>query len=306
MAGIAIIFSGQGAQHVGMGRDLYENSPAARAVFDCAEKIRPGTIAQCFEGDEETLKQTVNTQPCLYCVDLAAAAAVKEAGIFADMLAGFSIGELAALAFSGAVSYEDGFRLVCKRAEFMQNASEKVDTGMVAVIKLSDSDVEKLCREFKDIYPVNYNCPGQVVVAGARDMLEPFNLRVKEAGGRAMPLKVGGGFHSPFMAPAAQAFGEALDSFDIREPGIPLYSNLTAKPYNGSYKELLQNQICNPVLWHKTVEGMIAGGVDAFIEAGPGKTLCGLVSRISDKVQVYNVEDTESLQKTLQGVKAGA
>ena len=306
MAGIAIVFSGQGAQHVGMGRDLYDNSPAARAVFDCAEKLRPGTIAQCFDGDEQTLKQTVNTQPCLYCVDLAAAAAVKEAGIIADMLAGFSIGELAALAFSGAVSYEDGFRLVCKRAELMQNASEKVDTGMVAVIKLQDADVEQLCREFKDVYPVNYNCPGQVVVAGARDALEPFNLRVKEAGGRAMPLKVGGGFHSPFMSPAAEAFGEALNSFEFAEPQIPLYSNLTALPYEGNYKELLKNQLCNPVLWYKSVEGMIARGADTFIEAGPGKTLCGLISRISDKVQVYNVEDMESLQKTLMGVKSGA
>ena len=306
MGKIAIVFSGQGAQHVGMGRELYDGSPAARAVFDCAEKLRPGTIEQCFSGGEEELKKTENTQPCLFCVDLAAAAALKEAGIRAGMLAGFSLGELAALAFSGAVSYEDGFRLVCRRAELMQKASETVDAGMAAVLKLSDAEVTGLCAEFENVYPVNFNCDGQVVVAGTRDKLEGFYARVKEAGGRAMPLKVGGGFHSPFMDAASDAFAGALGEVKFGRPEMPLYSNVTAGPYDGNFSELLTKQIRSPVLWRLTVENMIAAGADTFIEAGPGKTLCGLISRISDKVRIYNVEDVQSLRKTVEGVIIGA
>jgi len=299
------MFSGQGAQHTGMGKDLYENSLAARAVFDLAEAIRPGTIEQCFTGSAETLARTENTQPCVFCVDLAAAAALSEAGIEADMLAGFSLGELAALAFSGVVTYEDGFRLVCRRAELMQMASEKVDAGMVAVLKLSDEVVTELCGGFENVYPVNFNCPGQVVVAGARDELERLKDSVKDAGGKAMPLKVGGGFHSPFMAPAGSAFVEVLGTFEFAEPKVPLYSNVTAKHYENNAAELLAKQITSPVLWHAAVQNMINAGVDTFIEAGPGKTLCGFASRISDKVRVHNVEDFESLQKTVEGVKSG-
>ena len=300
---IVFMFSGQGAQYTGMGRELYEQSPAARDVFDLSEKIRPGTIEQCFTGSDEELAKTINTQPCLYCVDLAAAAALKEAGVFADMLAGFSLGELAALAFSGAVTYEDGFKLVCKRAEFMQKASELLDAGMAAVLKLSDDTVTSLCAEFDKVYPVNFNCPGQVVVAGARDELERFKVRVKDAGGKAMPLKTGGGFHSPFMAEASGKFAKELTAYDIEKPTITLYSNATAKPYDDNYAQLLSKQICSPVLWEAAVRNMLSAGADTFIEAGPGKTLCGLVSRISDKVSIYNVENCESLKKTIEELR---
>jgi len=296
------MFSGQGAQYPGMGRELYDNSPAAREVFDSAEKIRPGTIEQCFSGSPEELAKTENTQPCVYCVDLAAAAALKEAGIAADMLAGFSLGELAALTFSGAVTYEDGFRLVCKRAGFMQKASEETEAGMAAVLKLSDEAVTKLCSEFERIYPVNYNCDGQVAVAGAKGDMEPFMLRVKEAGGRAMALKVGGGFHSPFMASASSAFAETLLGVEVSSPQMPLYSNVTAEPYKGDIKSLLSRQISNPVYWRKAVENMILAGADTFIETGPGKTLSGLVTRISDKVRVFNVEDFEGLKRTVESI----
>jgi len=296
------LFSGQGAQYAGMGSDLY-NSPAARKVFKIADKIRPGTIEQCFFGTAEELAKTENTQPCLYCVDLAAAEALKEAGVNADMLVGFSLGELAALAFSGAVTYEDGFKLVCRRAKLMNKAAMGIDSGMVAVLNLSDSQVTAICSEFKNIHPVNFNCEGQVVVAGIKNELEQFVFRIKEIGGRTVQLKVSGAFHSPLMDSAATGFLRILSECEIGEPRLPVYSNFNAKPYKGDdAKELLAKQICSPVLWSEAIKNMILAGANTFIEVGPGKTLCGLVSRISNEVRVFNVEDCKSLKNTVEGV----
>lgn len=303
---IAFIFSGQGAQYSGMGQELYSISPAAKAVFDSADQIRPNTAAQCFSGTAEELSITENTQPCLFCVELAAASALREACIMPDMLAGFSLGELAALAFSGAVSYEDGFKMVCRRAYHMQKASEAAPASMAAVLKLSDDTVVALANEYENIYAVNFNSPGQVVVAGEGSALELFKARVKEQGGKALPLKVSGGFHSPFMAPAADKFLEELDAFSITPPSLPLFSNVTAKPYEDDFKDLLSRQIKSPVQWWRTVENMIAAGAGTFIEVGPGKVLSGLVSRISDKVRVFNVEDEASLKNTIAEVGKNA
>lgn len=300
---IAFVFAGQGAQAPGMGKSLYAASPAARQVFDTAEAIRPGTRAQCFEGTPEELTVTKNTQPCLYCVDLAAAEALRAEGIHPAAVAGFSLGEIAALTFSGAVGPEDGFSIVCRRGDRMQQAAEQTDAAMVAVVKLPNAAVEELCSHYTAVYPVNYNSPGQLVVAGDRAQLEPFKEEVKAAGGRAIPLKVGGGFHSPFMAPAAEAFARDLGAFTISQPRIPLYANVTAIPYSGDPKDLLARQMQSPVRWQETVEHMLGAGIDTFVEVGPGKTLCGLIGKIAPGAAVFQVEDADSLEATLNALK---
>ena len=201
-------------------------------------------------------------------------------------------------------SREDGFSLVCRRGELMADAAAQVEAGMVAVVKLPPQKVEELCQGFEQVYPVNYNSPAQTVVSGRADQMEPFKAAVKAAGGRALPLAVKGGFHSPFMAPAAAGLREVLSAMEIGEPRFTLYSNVTGQPYQGEMKDLLARQVENPVRWQATVEHMIASGVDTFIEVGPGKTLCGLISKIDSGVKVLNVEDAESLAKTIEEVTA--
>lgn len=305
MSKIAFVFSGQGAQAPGMGKELYECSAAAKAVFDLCDGIRPGTSQQCFNGTKEELTVTANTQPDMFAVEVAAAKALVEAGIIPDALAGFSLGEISALAFSGAVSLEDGFRLVCQRGQLMQDASNAVDSAMVAVVKLSPEKVEELAGQFDQVYPVNYNSPAQTVCAGLSASMEGFKAAVKEAGGRALPLKVSGAFHSPFMATAAEGLKQVLAPMEFSAPSCPLYSNVTAMPYEqGQFQDLLSRQVVSPVRWQTIVENMIAAGVDTFIEVGPGKTLTGLIGKINPDVKTLNVEDAESLRLTIEEVKA--
>lgn len=304
MGKIAVVFSGQGAQHPGMGQELARCSPGAGEVFAKVDSLRPGTSEQCFQGSDEELKNTANTQPCMFAVELAAAAALEERGIRGDMTAGFSLGELAALTYSQAADLETGFRLVCRRGELMARDAQANPSTMAAVLKLDHWQVEGVCAQFEEVYPVNYNCPGQVSVAFRKEDQAPFSAAVKAAGGRALPLKVQGGFHSPFMAQAAKDFAGALAEAELKSPAIPLYSNYTGEVYHGDPRELLAQQIKNPVRWETIVRNMISAGADTFLELGPGRTLCGLIEKIDPSVRVFPLEtqaDLETIVKEVAG-----
>lgn len=290
MGKIAFVFSGQGAQYSGMGKELYDASPAAKAVYDMADSVREGTSKQCFEGSTEELCKTVNTQPCVFTADLAAAYALTEKGIAPDCVAGFSLGEISALAFSKILSDEEAFKLVCIRGELMDKAATENPGAMVAVMKISPQQVEEVCSQFDKTYPVNYNSPAQTVVATTSENVDAFCEAVKNAGGRAKQLAVSGAFHSPFMADAAKGLGEYMENVEFSEPEVQIYSDYTAKPYEGDYKALVKAQVENPVKWQTIVENMIADGVDTFIEVGVGKTLTGLIKRINPDVKAFKVE----------------
>lgn len=301
MGGVSFLFSGQGDQFPGMGQNLYETYPAARDAFDLCESLRPGTLEQCFRGTAEELKETRNTQPCLFAMELAAAAVLEEKGIVPEAAAGFSLGEVTAAAFTGIVDRETGFRLVCKRGALMQAAAEQFDTSMAAVVKLTPETVQALCSRYSQVYPVNFNCPGQITVSGLAEQMTAFAADVKAAGGRAIPLKVGGAFHSPFMAQAAQAFADELANAAMSKGRMPLYSNVTARPYEEDPRTLLAKQIASPVLWERIIRNMADAGMDTFIEIGPGKTLTNMVKKILPQAKTYCVAEMETLLKEVAG-----
>ena len=302
MSKIAFLFAGQGAQYVGMGRDLYESVPAAKEVFDLGESRRPGTLSTCFEGPGEVLTQTENTQPALFLVDLACARALADAGVTPDAVAGFSLGEIPALAFAGVLTDADAFDTVVLRGNTMQTCGERHPGGMVAVMKLPTEEVERIAATFDSIYPVNYNCPGQIACAGAAGEIDAFCDAVKAAGGRAVKLAVSGAFHTPFMADTTDALRRHLSTLSPSAPKIPLYSDFTADLYPTDAEkiaETIAEQASRSVRWETIIRRMADAGIDTFIEVGAGTTLSKLVSRTLTDVRILHVENAETLRETL-------
>lgn len=300
---IAFVFSGQGAQHPGMGEDFYQNNERARALFDEAETIRPGVTELCFHGDAAALKQTENTQPCLYLADLAAAIALQDAGIQPKALAGFSLGEIPALAFGGAFDFAEGFRITCKRGELMAQASAKQQTSMLAVLKMKNEAVEEICSRYEHVYPVNYNSPGQLVVSGLSEELEQAKADFTAAGGRVVPLAVSGAFHSPFMDDAASGLGEFLRPMTLNKPLTTVYSNFTASPYENDVAARMEQQINHPVRWEEIIRSMCSAGITTFIETGVGNTLQKLITKIAPECRAFRAEtmaDVAAIVKEVQ------
>ncbi len=305
---VAFLFSGQGAQYPGMMKDIAAECPDAKEVFDMADQTLRRKISDlCFEGAQEDLNLTHNTQPCVLASDLAAYQAIMAAGIKPDAVAGFSLGEYAALVAAGVIELNEVFPLIQKRADFMQEAVPVGKGAMAAVMKLTAEEVQALCDEVEGyVIPANYNCPGQIVVSGEAAAVDRLCELAKERKIKAMKLAVSAPFHCEMMAPAAENLAAPLQQTDFKNPVVPVYMNVDAQPENDpeAIREKLVLQAKSPVRWEQTLRNMAAEGIDTFIEMGPGKTLAGFVKKtFGDEVRFFNVTDMETLNKTLEALR---
>lgn len=287
----AYVFPGQGAQFVGMGKDLYENKSKAKDLFDKANSILGFSITDImFDGTDDDLKQTRVTQPAVFLHSVITALCMEDFN--PDMVAGHSLGEFSALVAAGALSFEDGLQLVYARSMAMQKACEVVPSTMAAIINLPDETIERVCEDIckngQVVVPANYNSPGQVVISGSVEAVKEACVRLKAAGAkRALPLTVGGAFHSPLMEPARIELAKAIEQAPISKPICPVYQNFDARPHIDpiEIKDNLLKQLTSPVRWTQSVKNMIADGMTEFVECGPGQVLTGLIGRIQKSLE---------------------
>ena len=303
MKKIAFIFPGQGSQYVGMGKDFYETFPCAKEMIDLAEKVSGIPMKELLFEENENINITKYTQIAMLADELAIWSVLREKGVESAVNAGLSLGEYAALVASGVMTPEDAFRVVTKRGEFMQEA---VPTGgaMTAVLGADTAVIENICEETEGIVSIaNYNCPGQIVITGEQKAVDTAAAALKEAGAkRCTPLNVSGPFHSAMLLPAGEKLAAELEQVEIHEIAVPYITNVTADYVTDSsqVKELLKKQISSSVRWQQSVERMIADGVEAFIEIGPKKSLCGFMKRIDKTVPAYHVDKVTDLESVLE------
>lgn len=290
----AYVFPGQGAQYVGMGKDLYDNSPLAKELFKKANSILKFNITDImFEGKDEDLKQTKVTQPAIFLHSTILSKVMGE-DFKPDMVAGHSLGEFSALVAADALNFESGLKLVSQRAMAMQAACEEEPSTMAAVIGMKDADVEDICKNIKEVVvPANYNCPGQIVISGSMEGIDKAIEKLKDAGARrAMKLNVGGAFHSPLMNSAKETLAEAINNTKFNTPICPIYQNVNAQAVTNPdiIKGNLVSQLTSPVRWTQTMQNMLANGMNEYIEVGPGKVLQGLLRKVDRRIEAKSAE----------------
>jgi [acyl-carrier-protein] S-malonyltransferase len=307
---VAYVFPGQGSQWVGMGRDLCHNFGSAKAVFEQADEVLGFPLSQlCFEGSEDELRQTVNVQPAIVTTSFACLEATRNLSASqglppASFVAGHSLGEYTALAAAGVFDFATTVYLARERGRLMHEAGQITPGGMVAMIGLDGAVLAEVCEQ-TGTRIANVNCPGQIVISGAKDNLaQAMDLAKAKGAYRAIPLQVSGAFHTPLMQPAVDGMAEIIATLSFGEPIVPIIGNTTAQPLTTaeSVKQELLNQLCNCVQWQRSVEYMANDGVSTFIEIGPGKVLAGLIKRIDKNVKILNIGDAEAVKNIAQGV----